>query len=173
MGAAAAGKDAVVRVYDETTGKQAATLDHGDDVTCCGHSNTLHAVNWKPDDPNVSSHSLCHGCSILMQTGAAGVHWLGPLSGCPGSSSTHSSLFATHFLQTSFVTAQVLVSGGWDRCVNIWDLRLGRAVRSVSGPYICGGDNLDIRGEESSVSGPAIHGGRSHDVQGEDVSDGV
>ncbi len=40
------------------------------------------------------------------------------------------------------------MSGGWDRTVNIWDLRLARAVRSVAGPYICGGDNLDIRGNE-------------------------
>jgi hypothetical protein len=43
---------------------------------------------------------------------------------------------------------QILVSGGWDRTVNMWDLRVHRAARSFSGPYICGGDNLDIRGEE-------------------------
>jgi hypothetical protein len=42
-------------VYDEATGKQTATLDHGDDVNTTGHSNIVHAVNWKPNDPNVSA----------------------------------------------------------------------------------------------------------------------
>lgn len=40
---------------------------------------------------------------------------------------------------------QVLVSGGWDRSVKVWDLRIERAVRSVFGPYVCG-DALSVRG---------------------------
>lgn len=43
---------------------------------------------------------------------------------------------------------QLLFSGGWDHTVLMWDLRLGRAVRSFSGPYVCGGDGLDVRGEQ-------------------------
>lgn len=37
-----------------------------------------------------------------------------------------------------------LVSAGWDRTIQVWDARLGRAVRSIFGPYICG-DALDVQ----------------------------
>ena len=37
----------------------------------------------------------------------------------------------------------MLLSGGWDNKVKIWDIRMGAAVRSIYGPYICG-DALDI-----------------------------
>ncbi|KAK9811732.1 hypothetical protein WJX72_009232 [[Myrmecia] bisecta] len=40
---------------------------------------------------------------------------------------------------------QVLLSGGWDRTVQVWDLRAGAPVRSAFGPYICG-DALDVHG---------------------------
>ncbi|KAG2428927.1 hypothetical protein HXX76_011171 [Chlamydomonas incerta] len=38
---------------------------------------------------------------------------------------------------------QILLSGGWDNRVLVWDLRVHRSVRSISGPHICG-DALDI-----------------------------
>lgn len=37
----------------------------------------------------------------------------------------------------------MLLSGSWDNNVKIWDIRMGAAVRSIYGPYICG-DALDI-----------------------------
>jgi len=40
----------------------------------------------------------------------------------------------------------VLVSGGWDHTVLIWDLRVRRSVRSIYGPYVCG-DSLDVKGD--------------------------
>jgi hypothetical protein len=38
----------------------------------------------------------------------------------------------------------VLLSGGWDRCVHVWDTRSGRSERVMFGPEICG-DALDVR----------------------------
>ncbi|KAJ9508138.1 hypothetical protein QJQ45_021505 [Haematococcus lacustris] len=40
-------------------------------------------------------------------------------------------------------TMLVLLSGGWDKTVQVWDLRLRRSVRSLFGPYLCG-DALDV-----------------------------
>eukprot|EP01012_Entosiphon_sulcatum_P003488 TRINITY_DN11121_c0_g2_i1.p1 TRINITY_DN11121_c0_g2~~TRINITY_DN11121_c0_g2_i1.p1 ORF type:complete len:330 (-),score=36.58 TRINITY_DN11121_c0_g2_i1:321-1310(-) len=39
----------------------------------------------------------------------------------------------------------LLLSGGWDRTVQVWDLRVNRAVRSIFGPFISG-DGLDVLG---------------------------
>jgi COMPASS component SWD3 len=39
----------------------------------------------------------------------------------------------------------IVVSGGWDNTVQIWDIRVGAAVRSIYGPHICG-DALDVVG---------------------------
>ncbi len=38
----------------------------------------------------------------------------------------------------------LLVSGGWDNTVLLWDLRSSKVVNSFYGPHICG-DSLDIR----------------------------
>lgn len=40
----------------------------------------------------------------------------------------------------------VVVTGGWDNTVQVWDVRAGYAVRSIFGPHICG-DSLDIFGD--------------------------
>lgn len=41
----------------------------------------------------------------------------------------------------------IIISGGWDNTIQIWDVRQGCAVRSIYGPHICG-DSLDIVGNE-------------------------
>ncbi len=38
----------------------------------------------------------------------------------------------------------MIVTGGWDRCVKIWDTRTSDPVRSIQGPYITG-DAIDIQ----------------------------
>ncbi len=47
--------------------------------------------------------------------------------------------------------ANVLLSGGWDGVVHVWDTRVGRSVRRWEGPHICG-DSLDIA-EDAVVTG--------------------
>lgn len=41
----------------------------------------------------------------------------------------------------------LVVTGGWDNSVIVWDSRAGRAVRSIYGPHLCG-DALDVAGQE-------------------------
>jgi COMPASS component SWD3 len=41
----------------------------------------------------------------------------------------------------------MVVSGGWDNTVQIWDLRTGCSVRSFYGPHVCG-DSVDVCGGE-------------------------
>jgi len=38
----------------------------------------------------------------------------------------------------------MIVSGGWDNTVQVWDVRVGHAVRCMFGPFICG-DGVDVR----------------------------
>ena len=42
----------------------------------------------------------------------------------------------------------IILSGGWDQTVQIWDTRVGVAVGSIFGPYVCG-DAIDL--DESGV----------------------
>jgi COMPASS component SWD3 len=44
----------------------------------------------------------------------------------------------------------VLVSGGWDNTIQIWDVRAQHAVRSIYGPHICG-DALSIHPTEGTL----------------------
>ena len=48
------------------------------------------------------------------------------------------------------VDANIIISGGWDNTVQIWDMRVGHAVRSIYGPHICG-DAVDINAEGNTI----------------------
>lgn len=61
------------------------------------------------------------------------------LKSTPGHSNR---IFSTKFVPHD---ENLVISGGWDNTVQIWDMRQGSAVRSIYGPHICG-DSLDIVG---------------------------
>jgi COMPASS component SWD3 len=46
----------------------------------------------------------------------------------------------------------VLLSGGWDNTVQMWDVRAGHSVRSIYGPHICG-DALDVNAQGHILTG--------------------
>ena len=48
-------------------------------------------------------------------------------------------------LKFSPTDPNIIISGGWDNTVQIWDTRVGHAIRSIYGPHVCG-DSVDIHG---------------------------
>ena len=44
-----------------------------------------------------------------------------------------------------WLDGNTLLTGGWDRTIQLFDLRAGRSVRSTSGPYLCG-PGVDVHG---------------------------
>ena len=47
-----------------------------------------------------------------------------------------------------FMDENTVISGGWDKTVQIWDIRQERSVASIYG-YKVGGDSIDVR--ENSI----------------------
>lgn len=86
---ATAGKDRLVRVYDEATKRLVQTLQGGDQKNTAGHSNRVFSLKYHPTQPNI------------------------------------------------------ILSGGWDNTVQIWDTRRGHSVRSIWNCYLCG-DSVDF-----------------------------
>lgn len=86
---ATAGRDRVLRIYDEATKRMVQTLEGGDLKSTAGHSNRVFALKYHPEHPNI------------------------------------------------------VLSGGWDNTVQVWDTRRGHSVRSLWNCYICG-DAVDF-----------------------------
>lgn len=93
---ATAGRDRLVRVYDEATKRQVQTLQGGDLKETAGHSNRVFSLKYHPQHPNI------------------------------------------------------VVSGGWDNTVQVWDLRRGHSVRSLWNCYLCG-DSVDFTADGNQI----------------------
>jgi WD40 repeat protein len=37
----------------------------------------------------------------------------------------------------------LIITGGWDKTIKIWDIRSGDVVRNICGPFVCG-DSIDM-----------------------------
>ena len=101
--------------------------------------NQLLTVDYKPDGTEFATggsdcavrvyHERTRKLKVLLEGGGTGE---------PGHSNR---VFALKYDKED---GNLLLSGGWDNNVKIWDVRSGQAVRSIYGPYICG-DSLDLQ----------------------------
>lgn len=100
--------------------------------------NQLLCADFKPD----GTKFVTAGADMIVrvydeQTRKLECELSGTTSGGPGHSSR---VFACKFDKED---ENMLISGGWDNTVQIWDLRTGGPVRNIYGPFVCG-DALDI-----------------------------
>jgi WD40 repeat protein len=159
QGFASCGSDKAIRLYDQKTGQLYATLDHGDGSTTTGHGLDVFGLAWHNEDPNVSwcwfetafacSHEgwfegAGEGGTRHAESVSLELHVRPPLI-LPLPSPPLSS-------PATCLSIQVLISGGWDNTVQVWDVRLNRSVRSLFGPYVCG-DSLDLKGNAILAGG--------------------
>eukprot|EP00933_Yihiella_yeosuensis_P047499 TRINITY_DN43334_c0_g1_i1.p1 TRINITY_DN43334_c0_g1~~TRINITY_DN43334_c0_g1_i1.p1 ORF type:complete len:354 (+),score=60.57 TRINITY_DN43334_c0_g1_i1:73-1134(+) len=93
---ATAGRDRIVRVYDEATKRLVQTLQGGDLKDTAGHSNRVFSLKYHPDNPHV------------------------------------------------------ILSGGWDNTVQVWDTRKAHSIRSLWNCYLCG-DSVDFSADGKHI----------------------
>lgn len=93
---ATAGRDRLVRIYDEATKRQVQALQGGDLKNTAGHSNRVFALKYHPMHPHI------------------------------------------------------ILSGGWDNTVQVWDTRKGHSVRSLWNCYLCG-DAVDFAADGETI----------------------
>ena len=74
---------------------------------------------------------------LLKQKRQLSVNLEGGGSGSPGHSNR---VFCVKFDPEN---SNIVVSGGWDNNIMMWDLRQPNPIRSIYGPYICG-DSIDL-----------------------------
>jgi COMPASS component SWD3 len=102
--------------------------------------NQLYCVDYTED----GSRFVCAGKDYSVKVYDEGTKMLtADMRGGFGSASPgHSNrVFSAKFVPED---ENLVVSGGWDNTVQIWDTRTEHAVRSFYGPHICG-DSLDVK----------------------------
>ena len=62
------------------------------------------------------------------------------VSGASGEPGHKNSIFCATFCKEE---DSLIISGGWDKTIKIWDVRSGDVVRNICGPFVCG-DSIDM-----------------------------
>ncbi|KAJ1637788.1 WD40-repeat-containing domain protein [Pavlovales sp. CCMP2436] len=131
-----ANADGQVQHWHVTSGKCLHTIHEPD--------NQVFAIDYKEDGSQFATAGRDYTVRIYDEATKTKICDL--CSGFGKKQSGHSNrVFSLRFHPTD---ENVLLSAGWDNTIQIWDLRIEGAVRSIFGPHICG-DSVDISGEKS------------------------
>ncbi|KAI8617166.1 WD40-repeat-containing domain protein [Chytriomyces sp. MP71] len=108
------------------------------------------AYQNKPDGFPGQFFAACASDPVIRVYDAQNHKKVYEMSGGQGfESAGHSSrVFASKFHPTD---QNILISGGWDNTVQVWDLRVAHSIRSIYGPHICGTDALDFNGPGTEI----------------------
>lgn len=126
-----------IQHWHVTSGKKLHSFVDGD--------NQIYALDYDPagdrfaaagKDPVVKVFDEDSRKLICSLQGALGAYGMG----VKGDAGHSNRIFALKWADNN-----LLVSGGWDNTVQVWDVRAGLSVRTIYGPHICG-DAIDLHG---------------------------
>jgi COMPASS component SWD3 len=101
--------------------------------------NPLYCLDYRSDAEMFAASGKDHAVNVYDETTKALVQKMG---GQGSWKSGHSNrVFSLKFNPND---ENILLSGGWDNTVQIWDVRAGISVRNIFGPHICG-DAIDVQ----------------------------
>ena len=132
----AANASGIIQHWHVTSGKLLHTTKCGDD------KNQIFCIDYRPDgaqfavagqDKQIHVYDESTKNEITVLSGGNGYS----ANSTPGHSNR---IFALKYHPTD---PNIIVTGGWDNTVQIWDVSLGYAVRSIFGPHISG-EAIDI-----------------------------
>ncbi|GMH82792.1 hypothetical protein TrST_g4742 [Triparma strigata] len=116
----------------------------------CLHSfkeedNQIFALDFRPDATQFATAGKDTAIRIYdEQTKQQVVKMERGLGFGPSAAPGHSNrVFAVKFHHND---PNVLISGGWDNTIQVWDCRAGKAQRSIFGPHLCG-EAIDLQGD--------------------------
>ena len=151
-------KDAVLRIYDEETGKQTHTLDGGDGNRFeVGEKHQLATDRgWWGDNFQRENMSVKFQRALVVADSAASIVLKTQVKDTVKELNTQSvttlprhsnRVYSCKFAAgLSSPTDHLVLSGGWDNTVQLWDMRVpGPSVKSMHGAYLAG-DALDVVG---------------------------
>lgn len=136
---ATAGRDKVVRVYDEQKRTCVMELSKGASAT----SSLSYSVDFYNRTKTAIDPSQVTSAAVGHSNRVFSVVWHPSSGRLPYDESTAESNLNTRVANTFMDSnsMNILASGGWDDTIQIWDLRAGGAVRSIFGPHL-GGEGL-------------------------------
>jgi len=117
---ASTGKDAKVRVYDESTKTLVSTLDGGWGRPTPGHSNRVFCVKYKPDDPNII---LSAGWDNTIQVWDTRLNY------------AVRSIYGPHVCGDAMdIHGDTILTGSWrpDSQIQMWDFASGKNIYDYS-----------------------------------------
>jgi len=140
-----AGCAGIVQHWEVEPGKLPAALMTGKETTKDG-VNQVYCAEFSPDGCTLATGGVDFAirlydeetkrlCATFAQTLRKSTHSLG-----------HSNrVYGMRFIDDS-----TLISGGWGDSVEIWDIRVGKPVRTIHGPHLSG-DSLDVTGVGGTI----------------------
>ncbi|GMH84844.1 hypothetical protein TL16_g10044 [Triparma laevis f. inornata] len=114
-------------------------------ITITENTSEVFAVKFNPDGKFLAA--CCGDGAIRVfnsETGRMAYNLQRGMGFGPSAAPGHSNrVFAVKFHPNDH---NVLISGGWDNTIQVWDTRVGKAQRSIFGPHLCG-EALDLQGD--------------------------
>lgn len=108
--------------------------------------NQLFCVDYRPDGDQFATSGLKRAVHVYD---AGTMKLMQAMSGGDGRSvAGHANRIFS--LKYDPADHNVIVTGSWDKMLQIWDLRLGHAVRTIYGPYVCG-DSVDVSDDGRTI----------------------